>query len=372
MTMLMHLADSTLQYIRGKQTGFWGIIGIFLAICIVIMWSDIKPVFVTIGITPLLDQLGIIHPDDPGVTGFKIFLLLIGVQVVLFIFGFIAITIFAMVGGIFDTKVGDYLQIGCAILVFLPILIPIAFLYGLAQIPLYLHDRKLKRQDPDGYAERKRLEKNKNVIDQLISDGCSEEESNILSYEDGYEELDRLPSRKEFNFLYGIGYDREIYLLLPRPLSVKEWYYDNILCEKLDVVIYNPNIHKPMTGGYYEPKKFRISINNENREEKFGEYLGHDIPIIPINKIEFFIDPSKSSDLFNFSQYYAKSLCYIEYVKSFQSHFFTLKNNIIRKLTTVENTDEEYSNLYNELVTLHACNEEDVRKEYEEDITEKG
>jgi len=176
MNTVLHFADAALQYYRGKQTGLWGLVGIALVIIIATAWDYILPVFEVLGVVALLDKMGLIYEGSPGMTAYRIFVAFILLYICLIIVGLVLLAVFSIVMMVSQSKIGQGLLIGAFFLVFFPFVA----LYGIVRLLAFMGDKKEQKQDPEAYAERKRLEKNKQVIDYLITAGVEEEKKNII------------------------------------------------------------------------------------------------------------------------------------------------------------------------------------------------
>ncbi|MCC3358970.1 hypothetical protein [Bacillus sp. REN16] len=395
MNTLLHFADVALQYSRGRQTGLWGLIGIVLALVIVAAWDYILPVFETLGIVALLDKMGLIYEGSPGMTAFRIFVAFIILYMCLIIVGLALLAVFSAVMAVSQSKIGQGLLLVALFLIFFPFVA----LYGIVRLLVFMGDKKEKRQDPVAYAERKRLEKNKMVIDYLITAGVEEEktkilrqrekeceelwerfqydkadeimnaplevkEDNIISFEDAKNRLNRLPTMGDYFFLLGVTYERDIYLLVPRPQL--PYQNDKFIGEKW--------LLKGEINYQSKEREFYIDLDNSpfDRDREYPkmdkinyfDHCRHTFNEIPFEEFELFIDPARCGFDRDFRAYlqYAHFQYYVEWELDL---YFIQKRNLKNKINNAQ-TKEEFDRLVNEIKPFNIRNEDVVSKIWEQ------
>ncbi|MGN7299096.1 hypothetical protein [Ferdinandcohnia sp. SAFN-114] len=389
MNTVLHFADAALQYYRGKQTGLWGLVGIALVIIIATAWDYILPVFDALGIVALLDKMGLIYEGSPGMTAFRIFVAFILLYICLIIVGLALLAVFAVVMMVSQSKAGKGLLIASFFLVFFPFVA----LYGIVRLLAFMVDKKEQKQDPEAYTERKRLEKNKQVIDYLITAGVEEEkrkvlrerekeidklrerfaydkieeinnqpievkENNIISFDDARNRLNRLPTMGDYFFLLGVTYERDIYLLVPRPQLPNQ--NDKFIGEKW--------LLKGEINYQSKEREFYIDVENSpfDRECEYPkmdkDYLfsntRHTFKEIPFEEFELFIDPARCGLDRDFRAYlqYAHFQYYVENELDL---YFLQKRNLKNKINNAQ-TKEEFDSLVDEIKKFNIGNEDVV------------
>src|SRR5690606_29364632 len=371
MNTVLHFADAALQYYRGKQTGLWGLFGIALAIVIAAVWDYIVPVFDAIGMMSLLNKMGLIYEGSPGMTTYRIFVAFILLYICMIIVGLALLAVFSIVMMVSQSKIGQGLLIGAFFLVFFPFVA----LYGIVRLLAFVNDKKEQKQDPEAYAERKRLEKNKQVIDYLITAGVEEEKNkvlrqrekeceklwekfqydkademmnvplevkkdNIISFEEAKNRLNRLPTIGDYFFLLGVTYERDIYLLVPRP-QYPPYRHDKFVGEKSILI-----------GGIkYQTKEreFFIDIDKSTFDREYEypkidkinyfDHTRHTFKEIPFNEFELFIDPARCGFDRDFRAYlqYAHFQYYVENELDL---YFLQKRNLKNKINNAQTKEE--------------------------------
>ncbi|MDC3424265.1 DMT family transporter [Aquibacillus sp. 3ASR75-11] len=353
MNTLLHLADSALQYHRGKQTGLWGLMGIVIAFLVVAFWDLIQPVFEMLGIVSLLDRMGLIYEDAPAMTAYRILIAFLALYLILIIVGAVLLAVYAAIFAISQNKTAHKILKISLYLIFSPVLIVI----GLGRLYLHMKDKKWKKEDPHGYAEVKRLEKNRDVIEIMKYEGCEEGKSNILDHKEAYQRLNRLPTEGDHFFLIGVTYDREIYMLFPRPLDIKTSMYSGyILAEKVRVKKYNHLTDKPIGQLEREPISLvcRFIRTDWNPKEM-------DVLPTSLSDYEFIIDPKHSEDLIVALKGFATAKPYSLYVYMVQSHYFNSKDRLMNELKKEDISKEEFDGAVRKLKDYNVANEDIVR-----------
>ncbi|RFB11456.1 hypothetical protein DZB84_20530 [Bacillus sp. HNG] len=395
MNTLLHFADATMQYYRGKQTGLWGLVGIALAIVIATAWDYILPIFEASGIVSLLNKTGLIYEGSPSMTAFRIFVAFILFYICLIIVGFVLLAVFSIVMMVSQSKIGQ----GLLIIAFFLIFFPFVALYGIVRLLAFMGDKKEQKQNPEAYAERKRLKKNKKVIDYLITAGVEEEkikilrqrekeceklyekfqydkakeimnaplgvkEDNIISFEDAKNRLNRLPTMGDYFFLLGVTYERDIYLLVPRPQL--PYQNDKFIGEKW--------LLKGEINYQSKEREFYLDLNNSpfDRDREYPkvdkinyfDHTKHTFKEIPFDEFELFIDPARCGFDRDFRAYlqFAHFQYYVEHELDL---YFLQKRNLKNKINNAQ-TKEEFDSLVNEIKLFNIGNEDVVSRIWEQ------
>ena len=159
----LHLVDGYLNYNRGKAVGVWGIIGVGLALFLTFNVEYLMYIVEFLGIREWLTSLGVFRDGEAlYIDGFRLFiffisfLLIVLVGVLIFLVGMVLFGILA--------PIAPYIVIPLAI-----ILLPVAGILALPVLAINkLIDLYLMLTQPIYYAEKKRLRKNKKIINMLI------------------------------------------------------------------------------------------------------------------------------------------------------------------------------------------------------------
>ncbi|WP_430788383.1 hypothetical protein VBD025_00825 [Virgibacillus flavescens] len=344
MNTLLHFADSALQYSRGKQTGLWGLMGIAIAILSVATWDDfIQPTFEFLGIVSLFDNLGLVVKDAPGLTTFKILIAILAFYFAIIVIGLVIAGIYITLFTISENPFGKFMLKASLYLIFSPFVL----LYKLCQLIGWCIDASERRKDPVAYEERKRIEKNYEVIEYMKNEG------NVISYEEAFNRLNRLPSKGDHFFLVGITHERDIYMLLPRVLDTIGFDKGEVFCEKVKINLKKQYINKEIIKEI-EPKIIVDNIYNDS----------YKIPRIDFTNFVHLIDPSPIKELNSAFSGYGNSSLYLDYVQYIQNQFFNRKDKLLEELVN-EQTNEQYNNTLKEIQPYHASNEDIVRMIWE-------
>jgi len=397
MNSLLHLADAALQYYRGKQTGFWGLVGIFLALLIGASWDYIYPLFEKIGLVQFLKNIGLIHDNAPYLSALYIIiagtLLCFAIAISLIIVMGIGLGLVALL----ETKKGNYIILAIICVICSPLLL----IYGIVKVSRWMNEKIQQKKDPEGYAERKRLEKNKDVIDYLIHVGVEEEKERIkkerekryyealispildtpdidleeeivvrdnkLTVEEAYHRLNRLPTEGDYFFLIGVSYERDLYLIIPRPVRpgvlrtpntfVGEKWFLKVKTEVLNekppyqtrLVIDTKNSHFDRDTDwplFYQSTWFNPSYHNLN------EYS--------IDMFEFFIDPKRCKEIMQVCKGYLHYYHYRYFVECEQKSYF-LRKRKLEELISNAKSEEEFNQYVEEIKQFNASNEDVVK-----------
>ncbi|PGT80571.1 hypothetical protein [Bacillus sp. AFS040349] len=389
MNTVLHLADSALQYYRGKQTGLWGLVGIALALVVFRFWDSIAPIFEFLGIVSLMDKLGLIHESSGVLTAYRIFWAFIAFYFLLVIVGLILLGIVSLLAIISQNQVGKVLF---KIAVYL-MLFPIFTIASLNSLYLYSKDKKEQKRDPELYAERQRLAKNHEVIEIIRLSGVEEErkrkqderdiddweltfdkkgfpiftppevdvEDNEISFEDAFNRLNRLPTKKDYFFLIGVTHERDIYMLFPRPFKANGVGHEGkVFCEKLDIKKFDERFDKPVSI-FNVPKEMIVKNADRTNTRNLNELYCKDW-----SEFELLFDPNRSKDLLKKFESYTTNSIYGIYVDYILDEYFNRKNFIIEELKK-EMNKERFDSLLAEVQTYDAGNEDVVKIIWEEE-----
>ncbi|UOQ43760.1 hypothetical protein MUN89_18030 [Halobacillus salinarum] len=336
MNSLLHLADSALSYYRGKLTGFWGLVGILGALLIAFSWKDaVYPSLKFVGIVDLLDKWGVIAHGSPELTAFRLFIYAFVFSVTFMVIGTLIVCLFVYLTAASQTRAGKIFLYALFYLLFSPLFT----LYGLIKLVEWVKEKKFKKNHPEEYKEKKRLEKNQGIINLLISGECDEGEDNLITHEEAFQRLNRLPSIHDRSYLIGIGYDRECYLLLPRPFGVNILgTLDEIQVEQINVEQYIPNLNRSDYGlpVIDEPNLIVVSKDKEFwKKDRFRSTLD-----TVLDDFEFIIDCSKLKDFHTFFSRFSQSMSNRHYVQLVQDHYFNGKRELMDKFSLSESKEQ--------------------------------
>ncbi|MFC0273731.1 hypothetical protein ACFFIX_20300 [Metabacillus herbersteinensis] len=384
MNTILHFADAALQYSRGKQTGLWGLIGIVLAILTIKFWDNLQPIFEFLGIVALLDKLGLIHETAPEMTFFHIFVASVGLYILLVIVGLVLLGIVVGLLAFSQNEIGQKVILASLYLIFLPF---IAF-YGLCKLILFAQEKQEEKRDPEAYTEKKRLEKNKNVLDYLIHAGVEKErirleyrreleldqlsskdweaykqlrdepiyhkEDNSLSYTEAYNRLNRLPTTGDSFFLLGVSFDREIFILLPRPVTPLDNSNKCFYGEKMDIKgkVNQILINNKWTFEFQLEIKKGYSISELDSRSSYTNILED----LPHKTFEHFLDPRLIEELKETIETYHTSSLYSTFVEHIQDQYFNQKERLKRLITDAD-TAEKFDRYVQEISDYNAGNE---------------
>lgn len=405
MNKLLHVADMYLSYKRGKQTGLWGLFGILLTLVLVASWKYIAPLFEKIGLVALYDRLGLIREGAPALTAVYIIVFsALAIYVLLFVI-FIGLLLFMLVVNFLDNlgskaekKVSlDTTMIAIQIILF-PILLVIILFYTLIHLPSMflqaIRDVKEMRRNPKGYRakqkEANRLFKNHALIDYLQYkcvnlnkrekeffdevDRTSPEGPVVLSVEQAAQRLNRLPIKGDHFFLIGISYDRDIYLLAPRPHTPyttstpntfigEKWNLYGVHSLRYDY--FGNKKNTPSYGIVWELTQFERECEYpklpnwaefDPEKHKMNEY--------DMNIFEIILDPREHYDIMSELKEYLKYCHYQHYIEEQQDLYFRNKQRILEKMDNAKDR-EEFMAYAEELKHFTASNEDVVKMIWE-------
>lgn len=129
MNTVLHLADSFLQYRRGKQTGLIGLAGIGVSILTFAFWPLLSQLFSAIGITKIFTSTGIITTDDGGaLIVYKILFYLFFVSLCLPVLGGILLILNKLVLSTFGLTITKAIYSPLLYVLFFPVFFVLLFL----------------------------------------------------------------------------------------------------------------------------------------------------------------------------------------------------------------------------------------------------
>jgi hypothetical protein len=273
-----------------------------------------------------------VYEGEPGLTGFAIFMFIFRLSI------FVAIVIFLLTAlAVILTMIFSNEKIG--IFVILPIvmvvMIPIMIIHSLYQV--IFHRKKLIEE----------FEKEKMLgtpQEQLLRDHSEE-----IPREQALSRLNRIPTLGDHElFLLGLTDDNKLYVVLPRPLNLKDYAKDynkgDLLGVQYSIEKYVEAKHKPKSMFDYIPKYFLIKPVNEEME------------VIPSEKHLTFYKTSCGDML----QKMKGVKGYTKYVEETQEGYFSTKETIITNLKNVTEA-EKVNNLLHYLSMFDAPNEDIVK-----------
>lgn len=364
MNTLLELYTAKLAYEKGKETGLAGLVGIIVIVAIVALWQYIEPVLEFIGLMGLLDNLGLIYHGEPGITWFRIFgWCLAAYMVAIVVFLTLMLVVFLLTA-IVNTKIGKWLGTNLALAFFLIllsplllVLIPLLLITGVFELISFLSNPSQYKVDK---REEKRTKKNQLELSLTREDGIKEppaltqeerikeiasqcaaeakgipyvpkrkqyKEHNEIQLQEVIDRNNRLPIVDEAPTLIGVTYDREFYIILPKPstLSYKYRRADTFFVRKINVKAkWNTEI-----GNY------KLSVSDEDDSYKFDMF--------DYEQFEYFFDVEDSSAFLSACRTYSSNKPYKYYVKEIQSAYYELKEELTNAiLDTVLNKEQKY------------------------------
>ncbi|QAS54776.1 sulfite exporter TauE/SafE family protein [Halobacillus litoralis] len=361
MNTVLHLADGALQYYRGKQNGFWGLMGIIAAFIIAVSWDLIYPILDFIGIVSIYNRLGLIEEGAPSLTFLKVFIGTFIGTILLTIIGGVLIFSFLMLASISQTKAAKYTLLPLLIIVFSPVLlIALVFL----TINSYWKASKQSPLTPE-QKERAQLEYKNKELAILMYEGCEEGFTNEISQEEAKRRLHRLPTPGDTNFLIGVRNEKDFHMILPRPLDVLILcYYDKVYAERINLQKYDSKVHMkkssvPVT------RETNSLIHNFERKEWHSERLSVTNDTYNLSEFHTIIDCKNIKDLPFIFESYGRRPSYREYVDLVQRHYFEVKEKFINQLSQ-QSTQKEFDETVNQLKKYDVPNEDIVKYMREE------
>jgi len=219
MNSIFQVASTYLHYRGGKHVGIAGIVGVIVTIFVIFIWSDwIQPVINFVGLDKAAESIGITGQGVGGsaITAYNViilylfgclaFSLLVGIGLLIYVYGSVALR--SKFGGIL---VGVILFI---------LLSPILIWIVVAKSRRINKQHKSPLEKSETLKDSLPLKKGNDLMDYLIHTEEKDGKSNVISKEDAIRYLHRLPSTKEYRYLIGITYNKEVALLFPRPFNV--------------------------------------------------------------------------------------------------------------------------------------------------------
>lgn len=262
MSPFFELLSMKLHYDKGRELGLAGLVGIIVAIACVALWGYIRPVLEFLGVMSLLNNLGLIYPEEAGMTWFRLvggFLALYVIAIIIFLILLLMVVLFS---AFVQSKFCKWLEKTIVITFFLVMLSPLFIItlpfYILGCIIEWVTFLKNPTKYKEERKEKKRLNKKKMELQLTRELGISEQsklnpnydetkelvarakadirgetykptpkenpnykEHNEITFEEAFQRLNRLPTHGDYRFLIGVTYDRKFYILLPKPLMSK-------------------------------------------------------------------------------------------------------------------------------------------------------
>jgi hypothetical protein len=348
---LLNIADMALQYHRGKQVGLWGLVGIALVIITAAAWDVISPIFDAIGIVSLLDRWGLIYEGAPEITAFKIIVAFIALCIAFSMIGTILLILFALLMAFSQTKIGKYFLTAGLVLILFPLLLISVLVIILFSIPYFIYSLFTKNESYnkkiEELEEESRLNRNKREINLIFEAGAKE-----ITFEETLKRLNRIPTEGDSLFLLGISYERDIYMLLPKPYTGSDYLErkDVFFCEKLNIKLkYNTEFKK------YVIEEINVDFNESNRETTL-----HGAPILPYSQFEQFIDPYGCKPIERCFENYRRNAPYKKFVSLWQNYYFNRKKRLLEDMEKAQYI-EEFEKIAEELKHFNANNEDIVR-----------
>lgn len=374
MNILLTAANGAFAYYRGKQTGIWGLVGLAVALLFVFNWDTIQPIFEVTGIVSFLNKLGLITPNEPGLTGYKIFFAAVHASIAFIVIGTICLMLFLLTVAFAQTKLGTFLMVAGLICLSIPFFIPYWIYIMITDI---LGNKKMtKGKSKEEIQEMYRLQKNAGVIDFLKNYKIAEIENELfleqmmyvryVENEDGKEEaivperrrlvpnalsmeealsfLNRLPMEADTGYLLGITHEREFYMVLPRPINLDTTQFskDTFVCYSMSVEGLNRDFKREFN--ISGPAYLNIKLDVESQRN------------IAKDDFELFINPFRFNDITKvFGNFQIKTL-YKNYVRDVHRAYFEQKEELTKQLDTC--STEAYPTIARQLYDLSVGNED--------------
>lgn len=310
MNSLFEIANIYLHYRGGKHVGLAGLVGVIVAIIVILAWSDwIQPLINFIGLNKVAENIGITVDGVGGsaATTYNIiilylffclaFSLIVGIGLLIYVYGNVALR----------SKFGSVV-LGVILLIALS---PILIWVIMGQFIQFNKKQKLAKEDPESFRESQRLKKNADLIEYLTlnneKDGKVEQQ---VTQGDAIRYLHRMPTDKEYRFLIGITYEREVVLLFPRPFGVViNGTTYCLMGVPLTFTEFIPMIDDPHgVNGAHNPNRYYM---------KYGE----EVKQWNIQEIEIFLEPSSIYDVHRIISDLPNSMFYRKYIKLVCEHY---------------------------------------------------
>ncbi|GLO68400.1 MULTISPECIES: hypothetical protein [Oceanobacillus] len=308
MNSLFEIANIYLHYRGGKHVGLAGLVGVIVAIIVILAWSDwIQPLINFIGLNKVAENIGITVDGVGGsaATTYNViilylffclaFSLIVGIGLLIYVYGNVALR----------SKFGSVV-LGVILLIALS---PILIWVILGQFVHLNKNHKQAKEDPESFWESQRLKKNADLIEYLT---LNEEDGNgnQLTQEVAIRYLHRMPSRKEYRFLIGITYERELVLLFPRPFGV----------------VINGTTYRlmgiPLTFSEFIPMKDDpYGVNGAHNPDRYYMKYEEEVKQWNIQDIEIFLYPSRIYDVHRIISDLPNSMFYRKYIKLVCEHY---------------------------------------------------
>lgn len=399
MNTVIHFVDSALMYHRGKQTGLAGLMGIILTIVIAAYWEQVLPLFKFIGVVSLLDSMGLIIDGAPGMTFYRIMVAAFALSLALMLIGSILLAITLFIVAITQNEFFQKILIGLMFVVFFPLVL----LYWFILLLGFIADKDEKRLDPKGYAEKKRLAINKDVINYFINAGIEDEkkrlererdelftnvingkeppekrpnldeeimvQNNVLTFEEAYNRLNRLPTKGDYFFLLGITYERELCILIPKPVAPKCLPIfndpDTFVGEKIKLT-------GSMKDGKFQLDKHKEYIRKTDYPDTLSsnnvdfDPFRHTFTYFKYDEIETYVDLSKAKEIHPKLKFYMYYKHFIHFIEEQQNLYFSGKEYLKQQISDATNK-EDFDHFVSEIKKYNASNEGAVQYIWEQE-----
>ncbi|WP_222860158.1 hypothetical protein [Gracilibacillus massiliensis] len=362
----MHFIDGILNYQRGKTTGIYGLVGFVLVLVIAFNFEFVWNFLGTLGIIDMFYKIDVFREGDLFYVAAGRFLLFVLGLLLICVVGILLFMVL-----FFVVSYASPFLLGVIIIVFFPVAFLLILMYGAYE---YCVDAYKKYKDPQGYVEEKRKNKRLKDINKLRFgldyykeekerkkylrkkgeeayevwhiDEYRKRNDTLISMEQAYQNIRKLPSTEDSNFVLGVSYDREFYILLPSPIDVfnnSKLKNGEVYCELIKLNMkYNSKI---------KLNEWDISIPTQSNNK---------FQTIRLDEIEMFFDVNKSP-LFKsaFKKYASNPDHYGRFAEeSYKSHF--LSKSILKERLKKAKDEEEYKETQNQLENHFLPNEDRI------------
>jgi hypothetical protein len=389
MNTFLDLVSMKLHYDKGKETGLAGIVGIIVVLACIALWGYIRPVLEFLGVMSLLDKLGLIHPEEAGMTWFRLFggfLSLYVIAIIIFLFLLFLVFLFSAIS---NSKVGKWLGNILAITVFHVVIsplyiiaIPLIIIVGIIEFVSYIKNptkykeerKEKKRLNTNkmelqltrelGISDQPKLNPNYNQTKEYVAQAKAEirgetyiptpkenpnyKEHNEITFEEAFQRLNRLPMHGDNRFLIGVTYDRKFYILLPKPLNLEYPRRDVFRAQE---IVVNHRMKPHEKGQKLSAGEFELVVPDPSVRYNFEN--------IDYYKIEHYFDIGDAPIYVRQFKNLILNEPYRMYVDDIQFEYFAKKGHLINDLMDTEQNDNYDKNL-NELNKLIVGNDEVV------------
>ena len=243
LTTFLNLVNMRSQYERGYNAGLPGLLSLVLFGAIIYFFKPIYRFLDYVGIISLLEDAGIIHPYDGGVTIWRLF---VASVIIVLIITLVLVILIAL------ANLAPFLGY-----LLIPLILVLAGPVFLAHAIL----NKVSRPS---------------TIKQCLLRGFKEGKAKEVSLDDVDKELDRFPSYDDYFFYIAVTRSQDVYVLVSRPKGMKLFGEDQLWGIKVKYPK-EISIVKPVPlfdESYPRPiNKSDILYVIENRTEEFLEFF---------------------------------------------------------------------------------------------------